>query len=209
MDKVILIRHAESESNVGGVFEHQHTVKITSKGKTQAKDLSEVLDMPDRIICSRFIRTIETAEPLMHKFPNAETHIWIETHEFQPLDTRRYAGATTEVRDEIAREYWSRMDPLFHDGGNSESFKDLVDRVNVSILKMNNLHGINYIFTHANFIRCLLVLLNDYPDFNKQQNKDYLYLQIMQKFEESYLSGNLPIKNTEIFDVSELLGKYS
>lgn len=208
MNKVLLIRHAESESNIGGVFEHQNVVKITDNVKKQAEDLLEVLNKPDRIICSRFIRTIETAEPLMNKFTEVGAHIWIDTHEFQPIDTKKYAGLTTEKRDNIAREYWIKMDPLFHDGGNSESFKNLVDRVNSGILKMKNLDGLNYLFTHANFIRCLLVLLDSFPDFNMQQKTNDLYLQIMQKFEESYLSGNLPIKNTEIFDISKLLKKY-
>lgn len=208
MNKVLLIRHAESESNIGGVFEHQNIVKITDNGKKQAEVLSDVLNKPDRIICSRFIRTIETAEPLMNKFPEVETHIWIDTHEFQPIDTKKYAGLITEERDNIARGYWIRMDPLFHDGGNSESFKNFVNRTNSGILKMKDLDGLNCIFTHANFIRCLLVLLDSFSDFNMQQKTNNLYLQIMQKFEESYLSGNLPVKNTEIFDISNLLKKY-
>lgn len=41
--KIFLIRHAESEANVGGVFEHKHTIKITENGKQQSEDLAEIL----------------------------------------------------------------------------------------------------------------------------------------------------------------------
>ena len=59
MKKIILIRHAESESNVGGVFEHTHTIKITENGKQQAKELAEILDKPNKIFVSKYIRTIQ------------------------------------------------------------------------------------------------------------------------------------------------------
>ena len=39
MKKIVLIRHAESESNIGGVYEHQNVVKITENGKKQAESL--------------------------------------------------------------------------------------------------------------------------------------------------------------------------
>ena len=122
MNKVFLIRHAESESNIGKVFVHQNTIKITQKGKQQAADLLEVLEKPNKIICSKYIRTVETAEPLMEKFPESEIHLWIDSHEFQPLDSKRNDGITTEQRNNNNKLYWLRLDPFYHDGGNSESF---------------------------------------------------------------------------------------
>jgi len=96
------------------------------------------------------------------------------------------------------------MDPLFCDGGNAESFVDLVNRTNGAILKLKKLESVNYVISHGNFMRNLLILLNDYSYFNLLEKTNDLYLQIMQKFTESYLIGNLPIRNTEVFDIGEL-----
>lgn len=208
MNKVFLIRHAESESNIGKVFVHQNTIKITQKGKQQAADLLEVLEKPNKIICSKYIRTVETAEPLMEKFPESEIHLWIDSHEFQPLDSKRNDGITTEQRNNNNKLYWLRLDPFYHDGGNSESFKEFVQRVNLCILKMKNLSGVNYIFSHENFIRCSLVLLRYFPESNFENEEVDLYLKIMEKFSETYHSGTLDIKNIEIFNISEELGSF-
>lgn len=208
MNKVFLIRHAQSESNAGSVFEHQNIIKITDNGKKQAEELLEVTEKPDRIICSKYIRTIETAEPMMTKFPESEIHLWIDIEEFQPIDSKRNLGITKEQNQENHRQYWLKMDPFYNDGGNAESFKDFVVRVNLAILKMKQLQGVNYIFTHNNFIRCVMTLLTYFKDFNSAVKSPDLYLKIMEKSVETYKSGKLNIKNAEIFDLSELIKGY-
>ncbi len=208
MNKVILIRHAESESNIGIVFRHQNIIKITENGIKQANDLLEILDKPDKIICSKYLRTIETAEPMMLKFPEVETHIWIDIHEFKPVNTDKHVGITREIRDSFAKEYWDKIDPIYCDGGDAESFKDFVNRANQSIIKMKNLKGVNYIFSHENFIRCVLILLNEFKEFNNEEKTKDLYERIMKKFTESYKTSEPSIKNTDVFDVSGLLIEY-
>lgn len=208
MNKIFIIRHAESESNAGIVFEHQNIIKITNNGRKQAEDLLQVLEKPDKIICSKYIRTIETAEPLMNKFPESEIHLWIDVYEFQPLNSEKYKGITKEQRDELVRQYWLKMSPFYNDGGNAESFKDFVERVNVCILRMKNLTGINYIFTHSNFIRCVVVLISFFREYNTLDKNPDLYLKIMKKFTKTYHSGKLDIKNAEIFNISDLLSDY-
>ncbi|MEK7136468.1 MAG: phosphoglycerate mutase family protein [Patescibacteria group bacterium] len=208
MNRVFLIRHAESDSNIGTVLEHQNSIKITPAGKKQAEELAEILEKPDKIICSRYIRTIETAEPLINKFSDAEINLWVDTHEFQPINPERYQNITTEERDSLHRKYWQNIDPLYNDGGEAESFKDFTIRVNLAILKMKQLQGLNYIFTHGHFIRCVITLLSYFKDYNSLDKTTDLYLKIMEKFEETYLSGELKIKNTEIFELTELLKGY-
>jgi len=92
MKKILIIRYAESESNICKMLEHQNIVKITNNGQKQAEDLSGVLTKPDKIICSKYIRIFETVEPLINKYPDSEVHTWVETHEFQPVDSSRYTG---------------------------------------------------------------------------------------------------------------------
>lgn len=209
MNKVFLIRHAESESNIGGVFEHQNTIKITHLGKKQAEGLLEVLEKPDRIICSGYIRTIETAEPLINKFPDSEIHLWLNTQEFQPIDSQKYKNISTEERNELHEQYWLKMDPFYTDSATTESFVDFVERVNLSILKMKTLQGLNYIFTHGNYIRCVIVLLSYFENYNSIDKNSDLYFKIMKQFTKTYHSGELDIKNVDMFELSNLLEKYT
>ena len=209
MKKIILIRHAESESNVGGVFEHTHTIKITENGKQQANELAEILDKPDKIIVSKYIRTIETAEPLINKFPETEVHLWMDTHEFHYIDRVKYRNITTEQRDEMSKEYWRKQDPLYRDAENVESFADLVNRVNNVAIKLKKIpDGLNYIFSHGLFMRVLFLVLNNFPDLNQRKNDEGIYLEIMRKFEEFYHNSEISFKNTTRIDITELVENY-
>lgn len=208
-NKVYLIRHAESESNTGGVFEHQNTIKITENGKKQAEILALALEKPDKIICSSHIRTIETAEPLLKRYLEKEIHIWMDVHEFQPIDPQKYRGIMTEQRDIFHEQYWLKMDPHYADSDQNESFEDFIERANSSILKMKKLKGASYIFTHGNYIRGVITLLTHFKDYNSSKKNQNLYQNIMKEFTKSYLEGTLRIKNVGIFELSDLLNDYS
>lgn len=215
--KIILIRHAESEANAGGIFEHSHIVKITEKGKRQAEDLVEVilekLDKPDRIIVSKFIRTIETAEPTIRKFPDTETHLWLETHEFSYLDKKNLAELTVEKLRERAQGYWEQNDPFHKDGLNQESFGEFTERVNSLILKMKKLDGVNFMFSHGLVIRLLKILFTEYRGvFEKQkieQGEVTFYKNLMSKFYVHLMEKEInEVKNTEILDFTKEVENY-
>lgn len=80
--KVFLIRHAESESNVGNKTSDPSTISITEKGKSQSLELAnKINDAPDLIIVTSYLRTTQTAMPLINKFPATKVETW-PLHEF-------------------------------------------------------------------------------------------------------------------------------
>jgi broad specificity phosphatase PhoE len=208
MQKIILIRHAESEANVGEVIEHKNIVRITEKGKKQAEDLAEILDEPNRIIVSKFIRTIETAEPTIKKFPNAETHLWIDTHEFHYIDPVKFRTITKEERDNMVKEYWRKQDPFYRDAESVETFEEMVLRVHNVLKKLKTLSGINYIFTHGIIIRTMYILLENFPEFEKMEKTKELYVEIMSIFDKLTKEHIPPVDNTARFDITHSLEKY-
>ena len=97
--RIFLVRHAESFSNIGEISAHTHAVRITDNGKQQAEDLVELIEKPDRIIVSKYLRTIETAEPTIKKYTDAEIHLWIDIHEFDYIDKKKYANTDNENKN--------------------------------------------------------------------------------------------------------------
>lgn len=212
MKKIYLIRHAESESNVGGIFEHNKLVKLTENGKQQARDLVEVLEKPDRIIVSKYIRTQETAEPLIQKYSDVDTHMWLDTHEFDYLDRKPFLDQPKAVFEEYAKKYWNDRDAHVRLLENGETFQEFVDRVHNVILKMDKLEGINYIFTHGIFIMIFTLLVKYYSreKYDKERLSTNFYNEIMKRSDELYKAGEIvQLKNTEVFDVTELVEKYA
>lgn len=222
MKKIFLIRHAESESNAGGIYEHNYLVKITEKGKQQAKDLVEILSAkkeiskPNKIIVSKYIRTQETAEPLIQKLQKEkhkhEVHLWLDVHEFDYLDRGPFLNKPKEEFEKHAKEYWSKADPFVRFLPERETFQEFVDRVHGTILKMQKLDKTNYIFTHGHFIALFGYLTKFFTakTFKKQKSQKDFYKKIMSHLHELYNSGDyLQAKNTEIIDVTRLVEKYN
>lgn len=126
---VHFIRHAESESNAGLRTEHPATTPITEKGLNQALLTSQIFKTaPDLIVTSPYIRTKQTAAPLMERFPDVPCAEW-PVQEFTYLDPAHWSGTTYHDRLPIAHAYWERSDPFSRDGGVAESFVDLIERV--------------------------------------------------------------------------------
>jgi broad specificity phosphatase PhoE len=129
MITVHFIRHAESESNAGMRTEHPATIRITERGREQARLTSQVFETaPDLIVTSPYIRTQQTAAPLMERFPAVPCVEW-PVQEFTYLDPAHWNGTTYQERQPIAHAYWDRSDPFSRDGGIAESFVDLIERV--------------------------------------------------------------------------------
>lgn len=69
--KVILIRHAESESNIGNKTSHPESIKLTQNGEKQAELFADQMyEAPDLIFITKHIRTEHTAEYVLKKYPN-------------------------------------------------------------------------------------------------------------------------------------------
>jgi broad specificity phosphatase PhoE len=129
---VYFVRHAESESNAGMRTEHPATIRITEKGLEQARLTSQVFKTaPDLIVTSPYIRTQQTAAPLIERFPDVPCAEW-PVQEFTYLDPAHWNGTTYQERQPIAHAYWERSDPFSRDGGIAESFVGLIERVELT-----------------------------------------------------------------------------
>jgi broad specificity phosphatase PhoE len=215
MKKIFLIRHAESEGNVGGYFEESHNIPLTEVGKRQAEDLVEIVmdkELPDRIIYSKFIRTKETADPLLKKLEEQghkyEVHMWLDAHEFEPHDNKKTLGMSLEERKNFYMSYWEKSDPFSRETENSESFQELVDRLLSLLKKMQGIpDGINLVFTHGIIIKMFLFLGQNFSLFAKSEDGQIDYKKIMEMFKGFNFS--FKTKNAGVYDVTELVEKYS
>ena len=126
---IMLIRHAESEANAGGVTVTPESIALTERGHQQARALADSLDAaPTLIIVSPFLRTQQTAEPTSERYPEAAIEQW-PIQEFTYLSPVRCRNTTLEQRVPWAAEYWHRGDPHYHDGDGAESFVEFLGRV--------------------------------------------------------------------------------
>ncbi len=205
MKKIFLIRHAESEENAGTHIEDSHIVRLSEEGKRQAEQLANVLEKPDRVIVSKYIRTQLTAFPLLQKYEGVETHIWIDIHEFSPHDKEKLKDILKENRKDFYMTYWNRLDPLFRPTEKSENFKEIIDRLVKVIYKLQKINdGVNYIFTHGLVIAMLLFVQDNLNLFEDKNNLDY------RKIMTVYLDFSLNFKteNAGIYQIDKLLNSF-
>ncbi len=157
--EVTLIRHGESEANAGLPSDTPAGIPLTPLGHQQAHELAAKLPEPELIIVSSYLRTQQTAQPLIARFPQVPVETW-EVHEFTYLNPEQYAGTTEAERCIHAREYWSRCDHDWRDGGGAESFADLIQRIDLTLAQLRQHEGKRVIvFTHGYFIKALRLRL--------------------------------------------------
>ena len=129
MSSIQLIRHAESEGNAGLPTHDPASIPLTQRGHEQATALAATFTAaPDLIVVSPFIRTQQTAAPLITLFPEVPVEEWA-VQEFTYLNPIKYIGTTETQRGTLAQGYWNRCDPHGNDGGGAESFADLITRI--------------------------------------------------------------------------------
>ena len=157
MSKIFLIRHAESSANAGGRTTDPAKISLTEKGFEQARYLANTFDyQPDFVITSPYLRTKQTAQPLLERFKDIEKIEW-DVQEFTYLSPAKCRNTTTQERRPLVNQYWERNDPFFTDGVGAESFADLLKRVE-NFLKQIKLYENKFIavFSHGQFIRAII-----------------------------------------------------
>ena len=154
---VWIIRHAESESNAGLPTTSPDRIPITTKGQLQSQELvKQFVQAPDLIVTSKYIRTQQTAQPLLEAFPDVAQEEW-NIHEFTYLAPHRYHKTTLHDRRPHTQAYWQRADPTFMDGEGAESFVQLMERVEQTRTQLQQIRtGFTAIFCHGHFMKALL-----------------------------------------------------
>lgn len=199
MKTVYIIRHAESISNIGERTDSHNTIPLSEKGKEQARELAETIDLnPDLVVVSPFLRTQETALPFLEKYKHVPVETW-NVEEFTYLDPKVCNGTTREDRLPLVTAYWDRLDIHYRDSDESESFFMFISRIQEFIESLRKREEKSIVvFSHGAFIQNLLSL----KKYNG--NSSYVTLSndaietLMKEYKETVISGNNPIKNVSI-----------
>lgn len=189
---IFLIRHAESEANINGKTASHASIVLSEQGQQQAQALCVQLPQIHHVIISEYIRTQQTAEPLLKTYqltPEIDPHI----HEFSYLSEQKCANTNLEDRKVWVNAYWEKMDTQHQDAHDAESFADLYTRVHLFQKKLEQLCS-DYttknlaVFSHGQFLQLLIMQL---------RQPQPLSVVLMQKFRENLV--HQPIQNTETF----------
>ncbi|MDD4352805.1 MAG: phosphoglycerate mutase family protein [Candidatus Gracilibacteria bacterium] len=160
--KILLIRHAESESNAGLHTSDPALISLTSMGYKQAENIAVNLsEPPELIVVSPYFRTQQTAEPTIKRFLGVTCEEW-NTHEFTYFSPEKCKNTTRDERLPIIKKYWDLCDPSYCDGPGAESFGDFINRVKATINKIQERKEQSIVlFSHGQFIAALLWLVNN------------------------------------------------
>ena len=126
---VYLIRHGQSQANVGGITLENPLVPLTELGELQAQALAPLLPATAATIWSSpFKRALDTAAPYCARLgQTAATHD--DLREFETVDTVQLRGSTSAEREVIVARYWLESDPDLRSGPAAETFREFHDRV--------------------------------------------------------------------------------
>ena len=201
MATVWLIRHAESESNAGLPTQHPAATKITARGQQQSQQIAASIPYPPSlIVTSPYIRTKQTAEPTIQRFPTVPQTEW-PIQEFTFLGAARYFNTTVYQRRPMSNAYWQRCDPVYVDGEGAESFVDLVQRIQQFRSHLEQLEDQFVVaFSHGRFMRALLWLLLTHPTEISATQINGKIMRQFQRFSDSFRVPNGAILKMQFHD---------
>lgn len=160
MNEFWLIRHGESQANIGGRTATPDGIPLTEKGIAQAQHTAtQINEPPTLIVHSPYLRTHQTALPLIERYATTPVEIW-DIHEFTFLSPIEFHNTTIEERRPAARAYWERADPYEIQGDGAESFAGFMARANSVLDRLiQNDTGTSQrtvIYTHETFMMAVM-----------------------------------------------------
>lgn len=188
---IYLIRHAQSVGNIDGQTESHASIALTDLGHQQAQQLTQVLPQAHHVIISPFLRTLQTAQPILDR-DRLEPEI-LPIEEFSYLSDLKCKGTTLSQRKPWVDAYWQNLDMDYIDAPDAESFRHVYLRVEAlfTFLDREKQHYRDQnlmVFSHGQFLQLFKML---------QENPQPISTELMQQFRQNML--NQPIKNTEFF----------
>ncbi len=159
--EILFIRHAESEANAGMKTSDPATISLTQTGKLSAIKLADRINLkPELIIVTPYLRTLQTAEPFILKYPHVPVETW-PLQEFTYLSPSACHNTTAKDRLPMTQQYWSRCDPEFVHGVGAESFIQFSTRVSECLEVLAKLKSDNIlVFTHSQVIQMIRQLMS-------------------------------------------------
>jgi 2,3-bisphosphoglycerate-dependent phosphoglycerate mutase len=177
MNKLILLRHGQSQWNLENRFTGWKNVSLTEKGETEAKKAGELLKKHnihvDRVFSSVLERANRTAEIAII---NAELNNLLENNKLimtcsEKLNERDYGDLVGLNKQETADKFGKDQVHIWRRSydtppPNGESLKDVVDRVSPYfeeyIKPALNLGENILIVAHGNSLRAMMIELGMY-----------------------------------------------
>jgi alpha-ribazole phosphatase len=194
---IFLIRHAESEANINGKTLSHASIALSENGHIQAQNLCSTLPKIDHVMVSKYLRTQQTAAPILEKY-KLDFEVDEHLHEFSYLSERKCANTNLNDRKAWVNAYWDKMDCQHRDADDAESFEDLYLRVQAFHDKLKAVAG-HYakknlvVFSHGQFLQLLIMQIQQPRPLTKE---------LMQQFRADLVRQ--PIKNTEVFNLTEI-----
>ncbi|MCU4413938.1 histidine phosphatase family protein [Acinetobacter sp. WU_MDCI_Axc73] len=188
---IYLIRHAQSVANVNGRSVSHASIELTEQGMLQAEQLAQQLPQAHRIFISPFLRTLQTARPLLlrdHLQPEV-----FEIQEFSYLSDAKCQNTTLEERKPFVDAYWAQANPNYRDAEDAESFVDFYQRVIDFTMELNRLRD-RYqnqnlmVFSHGQFLTLFKLIAFEHRALSRD---------LMNEFRSRMLFE--PVKNAEFF----------
>lgn len=124
-----LIRHGQSQANVGGITLENPLVPLTDLGQLQARTLAPLLPAAaPEVWSSPFKRARDTAAPYCARMGQAPA-IHDDLREFETVDTVKMRGSLFTQREAVVERYWRESDPDHRTGPAAETFREFHERV--------------------------------------------------------------------------------
>jgi len=187
--KVWFFRHAQSLANANKNFKADDfsipSVSLSPEGLKQAEELIRSFSAaPELVITSPYVRTRQTAEPLIKKYPAVLKAEW-PIQEFTYLSLDKCFGTTILERRPLVEEYWQKSDPAHWDGKGAETFIDLINRAQDTIGKIKSRkERFIVLFSHEFFIAAVRYLL--------EKNPQNISSKEMVEFRQYFLLNRIP-----------------
>ena len=194
MKEIWLIRHAESLANIGAETSTPKEISLSEKGFHQSQMLADSIVLrPDLIVTSPYLRSQQTAENLVNRFPETPTEI-LSVQEFTYLSISHCRNTTHLDRKPLVKEFWARGDPHYCDGDQAESLAEFFRRVENFLLQMSEKRfELAFVFTHEQFIKALI-----WEVLHPKKVFDTSFMSEFQKFMISFSVPNTAIMKLRI-----------
>ena len=137
--RAVFIRHGQSTGNAGVPCHELASIELTELGWRQAREVARAwTETPSLIVTSPYLRTRQTAEATIQRFPTVPVEVW-PIEEFTYLQPSRWNGTRSSERMPYLERYWTDADPAYCDGEGAESFGALLRRAEAALARLATL----------------------------------------------------------------------
>lgn len=197
---VYLIRHGQSQANVGGVTLENPVVPLTELGELQARTVAQLLPATAAAIWSSpFKRALDTAAPYCARVGKSPT-THDDLREFETVDTLQLRGSSSTEREAVVARYWLESDPDRRSGPAAETFREFHERVaRVRTQFLPSLADGTLIFGHGMWMAQLFWQIWGFDQV------DHVGMTLFRRFQLGF-----PTPNASVYGVTHILtGKWA